>query len=129
MSLVMESRKNWSSSTTETNAAFGTTNSGSSFDPAVYGNVVAPACEYSNLRQRVPPGQCQYPVNFGLGPDANSVTVRQECRRGMSVRVNLGLCRACYCGRERGCSCPQIGTRLRIAQPRRTCDRDKGSSP
>ena len=34
-------------------------------------------------------------VNFGLGPDANSITVHQECRRAMLVRVNLGRCRMC----------------------------------
>src|ERR1700730_1993343 len=59
ISLLMESRKNRSSSTTETRKAFGIRT------PAVrppYGHlqhVVEPACECRNLRQRVPLGQCR----------------------------------------------------------------------
>src|SRR5262249_23897857 len=49
--------------------------------------IVAPACEFSNLRQRVPPEQCRSPVNFGLGSNAYCATVRLECHRMLDVRL------------------------------------------
>jgi hypothetical protein len=56
-------------------------------------NVAAPACECRNLRQRVLPGQCQRPVNFGLAHTHIPGAERKECRRKMPARVSFGLCR------------------------------------
>jgi hypothetical protein len=61
-------------------------------------------------------------MNFGCSRKLGA----KNTARPMPVRVSLDLCRA---GRDGGCSWPRIGTRLRPVQPRRTCDRDKGSFP
>jgi len=55
--------------------------------------VATPERELHNVRQRVPPGQWPPPVNFGLCWSAIAYAAREECRRAMSARANLGLCR------------------------------------
>jgi hypothetical protein len=56
-------------------------------------NVATPEREFHNVRQRVPPEQWPPPVNFGLCWSATPYPPRQERRRAMSARLNLGLCR------------------------------------
>jgi len=53
----MESRNNQSSSTTAIDSAFGMRLSGISLNPAIrapHNNIVASACEFRNLRARIP---------------------------------------------------------------------------
>jgi hypothetical protein len=53
--------------------------------------VVVPERQFCSLRQRVPLGQCQYPVNFGLRTREQFAGRAPFCRRATSIRVNLGL--------------------------------------
>ena len=73
MSLLMDSRKYGSSSTTETNDAFGMGFRQFARTGHVGG---AQQCGRVGMRipqpaQRMPPVQCQWPVNFGLCPEPN----------------------------------------------------------
>src|SRR5258707_11504274 len=73
MSLLMDSRKYGSSSTTETNDAFGMGFRQFARTGHVGG---AQQCGRVGMRipqpaQRMPPMQCQWPVNFGLCPEPN----------------------------------------------------------
>src|ERR1700692_4385033 len=99
MSLLMESRKNRSSSTTATKIGFGILFSNASIKLAIHATLLAvtSAGEFDNpnLRPRVPLSNANAPINFGLGPDVNSVAAHQGCSRITAtqqlVRVSLGL--------------------------------------
>src|SRR6516165_3035414 len=72
MSLPMDSRKNRSSSTTETKCFFIAPPSGSSLEPAVRAanKAVAPPGIMRSV-SRMPPAQCRCSVNFGLSCGEN----------------------------------------------------------
>jgi len=56
-------------------------------------NVARPEREFYDLRQKMPLAQWWHPVNFGLRPGAISGPARQERRRAVSMRLNLGAYR------------------------------------
>ena len=66
-------------------------------------------------------------VNFGLGPDANSITVQQECRRAMLVRVNLGRCRMCPVAENGTVHVLRLGLACGLYGHAKLANRDKGS--
>ena len=91
-------------------------------------NPVAPACEF-RLSSKSVAGAMPVAVNFGLGPDANSITVRQECRRAMLVRVNLGRCRMCPVAENGTVHVSRLGLACGLYGHAKLANRDKGSFP
>src|SRR5260370_18976330 len=92
ISLLMESQKNRSSSTTETREAFGIRTPTISLSPVRrLQHVVALGCKCRNLRQRLPLGQWHQQVHFGLS-HAQFVPSAQGMPP-MWVGVNFGLYR------------------------------------
>src|SRR5262245_21849826 len=78
--------------------------SGSSHEPAIRAripdNVVAPACEVHNLRQRAPPRAMTARRKLWLRPKREFRRLRAKSGAGpMSVRVSFGLVRTSPTGR------------------------------